>query len=173
VTSHDHARSPKRSGIGARPQRSKKPGARNPADTLTDSDYAALAELRYEIRRFLNFSEATARGASVEPQQHQLLLAIRALPSTEPPTIGALAERLQIRHHSAVELASRSVKSGLVERHQGERDRREVTLRITAHGARILTELSLAHRNELTSAAPALLRALAAIVVSARMAHET
>jgi DNA-binding MarR family transcriptional regulator len=132
--------------------------------SLTENDYAALAELRYRIRCFLTFSEATAREAGVEPQQHQLLLALKGLPAGEKPTIGVVAERLQIRHHSAVELASRSVKSGLVRRAPDEADRRVVTLRITARGERILAKLSLAHRAELTSAAPKLLAALAAIV---------
>jgi DNA-binding MarR family transcriptional regulator len=130
---------------------------------LTETDYAALAQVRYEIRRFLNFSETMARAIGVEPQQHQLLLAMRSLPENER-TIGALAERLQIRHHSLVELASRSEKSGLVRRATSERDRREVTLLMTPRGKRLLTKLSLAHRAELRSAAPKLLHALGTIV---------
>src|SRR5487761_1614906 len=70
-------------------------------------DYQALADFRYGIRRFLNFSEQAARAAGIEPQQHQALLAIKGLPAARNATIGALAERLQIQHHSAVELADR------------------------------------------------------------------
>ena len=135
---------------------------RAPSARLRQEDYAALAELRYVIRRFLNFSEATARAAGVEPQQHQLLLALKGLPG--PPTIGALADRLMIRHHSAVELIARMVKSGLIRRVRSARDKREVALEITVRGQRALAKLSLAHRNELRSAAPTLLRALASIV---------
>jgi DNA-binding MarR family transcriptional regulator len=136
------------------------------ARDLTQKDYEALAEVRYEIRRFLNFSEGMARGASIEPQQHQLLLALRALPAGVRPTIGVLSKRLLIRHHSAVELAGRSVKAGLLRRIQSEEDRREVTLRMTPHGERILAALSVVHRAELRSAAPALVRALTAILDS-------
>ena len=131
---------------------------------LTQSDYAALAELRYVIRRFLNFSEATARAAGVEPQQHQLLLAIQGLHAVGPPTIGLVAERLQVKHHSAVELVGRAAKSGLVRRTRSTRDRREVTLVTTQRGRNLLARLSLAHREELRSDAPTLLVALQAIV---------
>ena len=135
-----------------------------PNAPLRQSDYVALADIRYQIRRFLNFSAATARAAGIEPQQHQLLLALKALPVAEPPTIGMLAERLQIKHHSAVELATRCAASGLLARASSKRDRREVKLRITPRGQRVLTKLSLAHRAELSSAAPTLLRTLDAIV---------
>jgi DNA-binding MarR family transcriptional regulator len=132
--------------------------------SLTAKDYAALAQVRYEIRRFLTFSENMARGAGIEPQQHQLLLALKGLPEGDRPTIGVLSERLQIRHHSAVELVSRSVASGLVRRVPSETDRREVTLEMTAEGQRLLATLSIAHREELRSAAPSLVRALEAII---------
>jgi DNA-binding MarR family transcriptional regulator len=135
-----------------------------PSGPLRQSDYVALADVRYQIRRFLNFSAATAHAAGIEPQQHQLLLALKAMPETDQPTIGMLAERLQIKHHSAVELATRCAASGLLARDRSKRDRREVKLRITPRGQRVLTKLSLAHRAELRSAAPTLLRALDAIV---------
>jgi DNA-binding MarR family transcriptional regulator len=127
-------------------------------------DYRALAEVRYVVRRFLNFSEASARAANVEPQQHQLLLALKGLPEGWRPTIGAVADRLQLHHNSAVELAQRSIERGLVERLSSETDRREVLLRITPRGERLLRRLSLAHRTELRSAGPVLARALDALV---------
>jgi DNA-binding MarR family transcriptional regulator len=126
--------------------------------------YRALAELRYQIRRFLTFSEAAARAAGVEPQQHQLLLVLKALGPHERPTVRVVAQRLQIQHNSAVELVKRSVERGLVERRTGKEDRREASLRITPAGDRVLRRLSLAHRAELRSAAPALLEALDALV---------
>lgn len=134
---------------------------------ISRRDYEALAEIRYQIRRFVNFSEAAARTAGVEPQQHQLLLALKGLPAGEAPTIGACAERLQIRHHSAVELANRAEQQGLVVREPSATDRRAVTLSITPRGEELLAELTLAHRNELRRAAPSLVQALLELVPDA------
>jgi DNA-binding MarR family transcriptional regulator len=131
---------------------------------ISTREYRALAELRYAVRCFLNFSEAAARDAKVEPQQHQLLLALKGMPPGGRPTVGAVAERLQLRHNSAVELVQRSVESGLVERRGSQTDRREVLLRITPRGERLLRRLSLAHRAELRSTGPILARALAELV---------
>jgi len=133
--------------------------------SLTKADYAALAEVRYEIRLFLSFSEKMARSAGIKPQQHQLLLAVRSLVDAgERATIGVLAERLQLRHHSAVELADRCVKGGLLRRLP--KDGREVAAVLTPRGARILEKLSVAHRDELRLAAPRLVSSLQAIVTS-------
>src|SRR5450631_2444751 len=92
---------------------------------LTPQDYQSLAELRYQIRRFLHFSEQAARTVPLEPRQHQLMLAIKGLPEEVRPRIGELAERLQIEHHSAVELVNRLSAGGYVRRHAGGLDRRE------------------------------------------------
>jgi DNA-binding MarR family transcriptional regulator len=124
------------------------------------SDYQALADFRYQIRRFVRFSEEAARGAGVEPQHHQLMLAIKGKPDGEEPRIADLAERLQIQHHSAVELVDRLVKKGLITRTRGDEDRREVHVQLTARGERILGELTLHTRAELRSAAPSLAAAL-------------
>jgi DNA-binding MarR family transcriptional regulator len=128
--------------------------------TLTRSDYESLAELRYQIRKFLHFSEQAARKAKMEPRQHQLLLAIKGLPQPLSPRIGVLAERLQLRHHSAVELANRLSRGGYVRRQRDREDRREVLLNLTAKGEKVLRELSLDHRQELRTAGPALMAAL-------------
>lgn len=130
-------------------------------------NYRALAEFRYEIRRYLNFSERAARAAGIEPQQHQALLAIKGLPAARPATIGALAERLQIQHHSAVELVDRLEGRGLLRRARSRADRREVMLRLTPRGEKLLRKLSLPHRAELRSAGRALLRALEAAIAHA------
>ena len=130
-------------------------------------DYQALAQFRYEIRRFINFSEQAARDAGMEPQQHQALLAIEGLPATQRATIGVLAERLQIQHHSAVELVDRLQARGLLKRARSRADRREVLLRVTPRGTRLLNQLSLAHRAELRSAGRALLRALETVITHA------
>lgn len=99
--------------------------------TITDTDYRSLAEVRYQIRRFLHFSEQAARATGIEPQQHQLLLAVRGL---DQPSISVLAERLQIQHHSAVELVDRLAERGLVLRSRAPSDRRQVLVQLTPRG---------------------------------------
>lgn len=131
-------------------------------------DYQSLADFRYEIRRFLNFSEDAARRAGIEPQQHQALLAIKGLPDGRKATVGALAERLQIQHHSAVELSNRLESNGLVSRSRSETDRRRVLLRPTLRGERLLCDLSSAHRAELRVAGAKLVEALARAAGSAK-----
>jgi DNA-binding MarR family transcriptional regulator len=128
--------------------------------TLSSADYESLAELRYQVRRFLHFSEQAAREAGLEPRQHQLMLTLKGLPSGTRPRIGELAERLQIQHHSAVELVNRLSAGGYVRRHRGGEDRREVLLSLTAKGERVLRELSLHHKAELRMRGPALVAAL-------------
>jgi DNA-binding MarR family transcriptional regulator len=127
---------------------------------LTLSDYQSLADLRYQIRKFLHFSEQAARNSGVEPHQHQLMLAIKGLPKGARPRIGELAERLQIAPHSAVELVDRLAAGGYIERHPGDKDRREVLLALTPKGEKVLRQLSLHHRRELRSQGPALVAAL-------------
>jgi DNA-binding MarR family transcriptional regulator len=124
------------------------------------ADYQALAEFRYQLRRYLHFSEAAAREAGIEPQQHQLLLALKGLPEDRDPTVREIAERLQVQHQSAVGLIDRTEERGLVRRRRGKGDRRTVLVELTEAGDSILAELSRAHRAELTSAAPALIRTL-------------
>jgi DNA-binding MarR family transcriptional regulator len=136
--------------------------------SIRQSDYLALADFRHEIRRFLNFSEAAARKAGIEPHQHQALLAIKALPVGQLATIGFLAERLQIQHHSAVELADRLETKHLVRRYRGQLDRREVILELTRRGEELLRKLSLSHRDELRSAGPKLVEALNAVITHGR-----
>ena len=130
---------------------------------LSLEEYRALAELRYQIRQFLAFSEGLSRYVGLEPQQHQLMLAIRGLPEEATATIGELARRLQLRHHSTVELVDRLEKLGYVARRQSERDRRAVIVHLTRAGAAILRKLSLEHHQELEIAGPKLARALRAV----------
>lgn len=138
-----------------------------PADpaTLSPGDYSALGEFRYRIRRFLHFSEMAAREEGLEPQQHQLLLAVRSLEQAEElPTIGALADHLLIRHHSAVGLIDRMEERGLIERVRGTDDRRQVKVRLTPRGQEKLTRLSVIHREELRNSGPALVEALSGVL---------
>ena len=128
--------------------------------SLTLADYQSLAELRHQIRRFLHFSEQAARKAGLEPRQHQLLLALKGLPEDKRPRIAELAQRLQIEHHSTVELANRLVAGGYVRRQRADEDRREVLLTLTPKGEKVLKGLSIAHRAELRRQGPALVTAL-------------
>jgi DNA-binding MarR family transcriptional regulator len=123
-------------------------------------DYATLAEFRYHIRRFIRFSEQAARSVGLNGQQHQLLLAVKGLPAGLRPTVGTLAERLHLRHHTAVELVDRLVDRGLVRRAPDQTDRRQVLVTITARGNTILRRLTRIHREELHTAGPALLETL-------------
>jgi DNA-binding MarR family transcriptional regulator len=123
-------------------------------------DYRTLAEFRYQIRKFLHFSETAAREEGLNEQQHQLLLALRGLPDDREPTVGTLAERLQLRHHSAVELIDRLEERGLVARAADPSDGRRTLVSITAGGNALLDKLTRLHRTELHTAGPLLLDAL-------------
>jgi DNA-binding MarR family transcriptional regulator len=123
-------------------------------------DYESLAEVRHQIRRFLHFSERAARAAGLEPHQHQLMLALKGLPQGVRPRVRELAERLQIQHHSTVELVNRLAAGGYVNRERGGQDHREVLLSLTPKGEKVLKELSLHHRAELRMQGPILIAAL-------------
>ncbi len=128
------------------------------------SDYRALGQFRYQIRRFLHFSEAAARAEDLEPQQHQMILAIRAWDGPDAPTIGELAAHLLLKHHSAVGLVDRLEQHGLVERVRDEGDRRQVRVHLTPEGRAKLERLSSAHRAELRSSGPILVNTLSALL---------
>jgi DNA-binding MarR family transcriptional regulator len=127
---------------------------------ITIADYRALAAFRHEIRKFISFSEQAARDAGIEPQQHQLLLAVRGLPERMRPTIGAIAERLCVQHHTAVALVDKLEERGLILRERSEADRREVLLRVTTDGEALLRTLSALHRLQLETVGPNMVRAL-------------
>jgi len=133
-------------------------------EALVLSDYRALAAFRYEIRRFLAWSEQTARAAELEPQQHQLLLALRGLPDGREPTIGAVAERLCVEHHTAVALVDKLEARGFVERERSVEDRRKVLLRLRPAGKKKLAELSRKHKAQLATTGEPLLAALKTIL---------
>src|ERR1700730_12060908 len=127
---------------------------------LTSSDYQALAEFRFQIRKFLHFSEQAVQEAGLERGQYQLMLAIKGIPAGVRPRVAELASRMQIQHHSAVELGNRLEAGGFVRRERALQDRREVLLGLTANGERVLAELALHHHEQLRSAGPALVAAL-------------
>lgn len=147
--------------------------SRAPARDLSKAEYDELADFRYQIRRFLHFSEGAALQEGIEPRQHQVLLAIKALPKEETCTIGSLAKRLFLRHQSAVGLIDRLEHSGLVARKIAQDDARQVIVRLTWKGEAALRRLSLIHRAELKESAPELARALLAIIRRAKSVQNT
>ena len=128
---------------------------------LSKDQYELLASFRYALRLFLHFSETAANAAGITPQHHQALLAIKGFPGRESVSIGELAERLQIRHHSAVGLVDRLVTEKLVRREPSAGDHRQVMVRLTRRGESVLEKLSELHQTELKTLGPELRRMLA------------
>jgi DNA-binding MarR family transcriptional regulator len=135
-------------------------------------NFKAMAELRYQIRRFLRFSENAAREAGIEPQQHQLLLAVRGLPEELKPTVGVLAERMQLQHHSTVELIDRLVERGFLLRLRSTDDKRQVLVKLTRDGEDFLQRLSLHHLQELQAAGPRFVKVLQSLMEKAGSGDE-
>jgi DNA-binding MarR family transcriptional regulator len=134
------------------------------SNDLSLEQYRDLAEFRTRIRRFLHFSEATAKQHGVEPQQHQLLLLVHGLPEGVNPTVREIASRLYIHHNSAVELIDRLERAGMITRQAGPHDKREVWIKLTPAGRALLRKLTLTHRNELETAGPELARVLGSVL---------
>jgi DNA-binding MarR family transcriptional regulator len=118
-------------------------------DPLTKQDFEALARFRFGIRRYLRFSEETVRRHGVTPQQYQLMLALKGYPERDWAVVRELADRLQLRHHSVVELVDRAQSQGLVQRTADPDDARAVRVLLTDEGEQLLGRLSALHRDEL------------------------
>jgi DNA-binding MarR family transcriptional regulator len=127
---------------------------------VSTEQYRALAELRHQIRQFLSEGDHAARGAGLEPQQYLLLLMIRGLPDGQSATIRTLAERLMLKHHSAVELVDRLEGNGFVRRARAREDRRNVIVSLLPRGERLLEEVARQRINELRSNGHELVRAI-------------
>jgi DNA-binding MarR family transcriptional regulator len=133
---------------------SEKTSDQNQERRPTQADYEALSQFRYLIRCFLEFSQNAARAVGLAPRQHQALLAIRGYPGGGSITVGELAERLRIKHHTTVELIDRLSEAGLVKRFVDPEDHRRVLLGLTHRAEKYLTELSTAHLDELSRIEP-------------------
>jgi DNA-binding MarR family transcriptional regulator len=131
-----------------------------PSPGLTKSHFELLAELRHALRRFQRFSQEAARASGLTPQQHQALLAIKGFPKRDFVSIGELAERMQLRPHSAVGLVNRLVRHRLVRRSHCAADRRRVEVRLTLSGEARIERLSAAHLQELRQLGPGIRRLL-------------
>ncbi len=123
---------------------------------LSKAQYEMLAAFRYALRQFFHFSEKAAQVAGITPQQHQALLAIKGFPGRDRVTVGELAERLQLRHHSTVGLIDRLVAENLVLREASTVDRRQVRIGLTRHGENVLGKLTSTHRKQLKRIGPKL-----------------
>ena len=132
-----------------------------PPGGLSHAQFAALADFRHELRRFLAFSEAAAAAAGLPAQQHQALLAIAGHRSPAAPTVGVLAERLMTAPHTAAELVSRMAAAGLLTRTAADADRRRTELALTEAARTLLHRLTDAHLRELEQLGPVLARVLA------------
>jgi DNA-binding MarR family transcriptional regulator len=132
--------------------------------TLTQADYERLAAFRHALRCFMEFSQSAARAAGLTPQQHQALLAIKGMPGKAGVTIGDLAGRLLVRHHSAVELVDRLEQKDLLRRDSDGQDGRRALLVLTEKGEAVLLELSASHLDELSRVGPELSERLSAFV---------
>ena len=136
------------------------PRASSSSPRVSKQDYVALASFREALRRFLNFSSEAAREAGLSAQQHQALLVLKGTPERDFASVGELAERLHLKHHSAVGLVNRLAKRRLVKRIPAKDDRRKVNLLLTEQGEKLIQQLSAAHRDELRVIAPELRRQL-------------
>src|SRR5271169_2207972 len=135
-------------------------------EKITESEYQALGELRYRIRRFLQEGDVTAKQAGLEPQHYLLLLAIRGLPDRQEATISALADRLSLRHHSTVELLDRMEARGYVKRIRGREDRRQVLVSLQPRGEKLLEKVVEQRIIELRANGRALVAAISALLES-------
>lgn len=118
---------------------------------LSKKQFEALSEFRYQLRRFLRFSEEAAKAAGITPLQYQLLLHVRGFPGRNWATVGELAERLQMKHHGVVALLTRCEEAGLINRRKSAADRREVEIHLLPLGKKRLEHLAGLHEAELRS----------------------
>lgn len=140
---------------------------------ISKSEYEILSAFRYSLRQFLRFSEEAAQSAGLTPQQHQALLTVKGFPDRERITVKELAERMQIRHHSAVGLVDRLTAQDLLARETSHADRRQVYVILTAKGLAILEQLSSVHKEELHRMLPELQSLIEQLLIEKNEAPET
>jgi DNA-binding MarR family transcriptional regulator len=144
----------------------KSPGspAKRSSKAVSRAEYQALAEFRYQLASFLRRRRNAAQNAGIEPQQYELMLAVKGLPADRKPSIKQIAEQLRLQHHSAVELATRLVNRGLIRRERSKEDRRSVLLSVTKEGQRAMDQVVQYSLDQLRDEAPQLLKTLARLV---------
>lgn len=140
---------------------------------ITNSEYRALAELRYRIRQFLSGTDEAARRAGLEPQQYLLMLTVRGLPEGEEATIGLLAQRLALRHNTAVELVNRLEKHGYVRRERTGDDRRQVQVSLLPAGAKLVRRVARQRIADLREDGVALVNALHSVIGKSALSRKS
>ena len=135
---------------------------------ISAAEFQALAELRYKIRSFLKEGDSAARLAGLEPQQYLMLLAVRGLSPELPPKIQTFAERLSLKHHSAVELVDRLEQRGLVRRTRSKEDRRQVLVSLLPRGEKLLERVVRQRIGELRASGRELVKAIDALLRDGR-----
>ena len=138
-------------------------------NTVTPPGLKSLAEFRYQMRKFLSFSEMASERCGIGAQQYQLMQVIAAAPEGQPPTISYLADRMILRHNSMVELVDRAERSGLVRREHDQNDLRRSLVQLTATGQGILQKLVADHLAELAPKCENLIQALQDLQSSIKM----
>ena len=131
---------------------------------ISSTEFRALAELRYRIRLFLKEGDAAARVAGLEPQQYLMLLAVRGLAPEVQPKIQTFAERLALKHHSAVELVDRLEQRGFVRRTRSKEDRRQVLVSLLPRGEKLLERVVQQRIGELRASGRELVKAINALL---------
>ncbi len=144
--------------------RSKASRTRQSSRPVSRAEYQALAEFRYQLASFLRRRRSAAQDVGIEPQQYELMLAVKGLSPDKKPTIKQIAEQLRLQHHSTVELTTRLVKRGLIRRERSKEDRRSVLLSVTKEGQRAMDQVVQYSLDQLREEAPELLRTLARLV---------
>jgi DNA-binding MarR family transcriptional regulator len=134
------------------------------SQAISRAEYQALAEFRYQLAAFLRRRRSVAQDAGIEPQQYELLLAVKGLSPDKKPTIKQIAEQLRLQHHSTVELTTRLVKRGFIRRERSKEDRRSVLLSVTKEGQRAMDEVVQYSLDQLREEAQGLLKTLARLV---------
>ena len=145
-------------------QTAKSPRSSKEKETLSLSEFRKLSEFRFQIRRFLRFSESEARSRGLEPQQHQLLVAVKGLPAGMDPTVANLAHRMQLAHHSMVELIDRVTEKGLAQRRTAPDDRRSTWVVLTPKGNKAVGGISALTYTELQTSFVDLLDSLQRVI---------
>jgi DNA-binding MarR family transcriptional regulator len=131
---------------------------------ISRAEYQTLAEFRYQLASFLRRRRSAAQDAGIEPQQYELMLAVKGLPGGKKPTIKQIAEQLRLQHHSAVELTTRLVERGLIRRERSKEDRRSVLLSVTKEGQRAMDQIVRYSLDQLRDEGPELLKTLARLM---------
>ena len=126
----------------------------------TQSSLKSLAEFRFQMRKFLNFSEMASERCGIPAQQYQLMQVIAAMPEGQQASITYLAERMILRHNSTVELVDRAERAGLVRRESDPKDMRRSLVQLTAQGQEIVERLVAEHLRELSPLCDVLIHAL-------------